>query len=656
MKSSFDIIFLLFALVVPLVTGLFFLIITLQKSRSLTLLRAIGAPASVLVRALLIQVLIILGGGILIGTLLYAPLSQTKIGSLSLRFDPTAVLDVGRPAAGARRGQRVRRDRPRLADRSRRGDHRGGRAMKLALRELWRRPGRFVVATVILTLIALLLMFLGGLLDGLVAGSTGALRAQRGQLIVYSTDVPELARAQPDHARRPARRSSASRDPANVGGLGSVQLGSRVPGHGPRDLVPVVLMGYELAPRGLPGTPPPDGEAYADRSLESQGVRSRHGRSRSDRHARPSRSSDSSTTRAISGRRRSGDRWPPGARRSRANRPGERVGPGRGAGPGRADRPGPRRDARAIDAATSGATTTLTIGQAIDALPGVSQQQTVFDQIIGVTVVIAIVVVALFFALITIERTALYGVLKALGASSATLFWGVLLQALDRHADRIGDRRDRVPRRGGGHPPGTIPFVATPAAADLEHRIPGDRRRDRLCLLAASRPPRRSGRSHRRRPVSAPITDTRHPHPGDPHARNRHRCRPASWRASARHSPCGDDVVVALDGVDLTVGHDEILALVGPSGSGKTTLCSIAGGLLTPTEGSVVVGGQDISRYCATGVDPISTFGGRLRLSDRQPGAVPDRTREPAGRATKSARAPARGPATVPTSCSRSLG
>lgn len=59
----------------------------------------------------------------------------------------------------------------------------------------------------------------------------------------------------------------------------------------------------------------------------------------------------------------------------------------------------------------------------------------------------------------------------------------------------------------------------------------------------------------------------------------------------------GDDVVVALDGVELTVRADEILALVGPSGSGKTTLCSIAGGLLTPTAGSVIVGGQDISDY-----------------------------------------------------------
>ena len=36
---------------------------------------------------------------------------------------------------------------------------------------------------------------------------------------------------------------------------------------------------------------------------------------------------------------------------------------------------------------------------------------------------------------------------------------------------------------------------------------------------------------------------------------------------------------------------------MGPSGSGKTTLCSIAGGLLTPTAGTVVMGGEDISRY-----------------------------------------------------------
>jgi putative ABC transport system ATP-binding protein len=58
-----------------------------------------------------------------------------------------------------------------------------------------------------------------------------------------------------------------------------------------------------------------------------------------------------------------------------------------------------------------------------------------------------------------------------------------------------------------------------------------------------------------------------------------------------------DSEVVALDHATLTVAPDEIVALVGPSGSGKTTLCTIAGGILSPTEGRVVVGGQDISHY-----------------------------------------------------------
>ncbi len=61
----------------------------------------------------------------------------------------------------------------------------------------------------------------------------------------------------------------------------------------------------------------------------------------------------------------------------------------------------------------------------------------------------------------------------------------------------------------------------------------------------------------------------------------------------------GDSEVVALDRANLVVGSDEIVALVGPSGSGKTTLCSIAGGILTATSGTIVVGGRDISGYSA---------------------------------------------------------
>ena len=61
----------------------------------------------------------------------------------------------------------------------------------------------------------------------------------------------------------------------------------------------------------------------------------------------------------------------------------------------------------------------------------------------------------------------------------------------------------------------------------------------------------------------------------------------------------GDADIVALDHATVTVDHGEIVALLGPSGSGKTTLLSIAGGLLTPTSGTVTVGGADISEYSA---------------------------------------------------------
>ena len=59
----------------------------------------------------------------------------------------------------------------------------------------------------------------------------------------------------------------------------------------------------------------------------------------------------------------------------------------------------------------------------------------------------------------------------------------------------------------------------------------------------------------------------------------------------------GPDEIIAVDRASLLVGDNEILALVGPSGSGKTTLLSIAGGLLSPSEGRVVVAGDDISGY-----------------------------------------------------------
>ncbi len=91
-QQSFNIIFLLYGLVVPCVTGLFFLIVTFQKANSLTLLRAIGAPAGRLVSSLLIQVVAIIGVGLLIGTVLYYPVSQQVLGGIALQFETGAVI------------------------------------------------------------------------------------------------------------------------------------------------------------------------------------------------------------------------------------------------------------------------------------------------------------------------------------------------------------------------------------------------------------------------------------------------------------------------------------------------------------------------------------------------------------------------------------
>jgi ABC-type lipoprotein export system ATPase subunit len=62
-----------------------------------------------------------------------------------------------------------------------------------------------------------------------------------------------------------------------------------------------------------------------------------------------------------------------------------------------------------------------------------------------------------------------------------------------------------------------------------------------------------------------------------------------------KHYRRGAEGVVALDGVDLTVGEGEAVALVGRSGSGKSTLLHLAGGLDVPDAGTVHVAGRDVA-------------------------------------------------------------
>lgn len=61
-----------------------------------------------------------------------------------------------------------------------------------------------------------------------------------------------------------------------------------------------------------------------------------------------------------------------------------------------------------------------------------------------------------------------------------------------------------------------------------------------------------------------------------------------------------DNLVTALDGIDLSVDKGEFVAIVGASGSGKSTLLHILGSVDKPTEGKVLVDGEDISKLKAT--------------------------------------------------------
>ena len=58
-----------------------------------------------------------------------------------------------------------------------------------------------------------------------------------------------------------------------------------------------------------------------------------------------------------------------------------------------------------------------------------------------------------------------------------------------------------------------------------------------------------------------------------------------SLKSIKRHYQVGDEKVKALDGVDLTINHNEYISIMGPSGSGKSTLMNMIGCLDTPTEG-----------------------------------------------------------------------
>lgn len=57
----------------------------------------------------------------------------------------------------------------------------------------------------------------------------------------------------------------------------------------------------------------------------------------------------------------------------------------------------------------------------------------------------------------------------------------------------------------------------------------------------------------------------------------------------------GNEIVYVLKGIDLKINKGEYVALMGPSGSGKSTLMNLLGCLDTPTSGTYILNGKDVS-------------------------------------------------------------
>jgi putative spermidine/putrescine transport system ATP-binding protein len=66
--------------------------------------------------------------------------------------------------------------------------------------------------------------------------------------------------------------------------------------------------------------------------------------------------------------------------------------------------------------------------------------------------------------------------------------------------------------------------------------------------------------------------------------------------------------VVAVDGVDLEVREGEFFSMLGPSGSGKTTCLRMIAGFEAPSEGRVLLGGQDVTRLAPYQRDVNTVF------------------------------------------------
>ncbi|TEX50427.1 MAG: hypothetical protein B7C55_10550 [Actinomycetales bacterium mxb001] len=302
-----------------------------------------------------------------------------------------------------------------------------GPARLLSRGELARSKGRFGAVVAALSLIVFLVLVLGALADGLFYGATGAVRSTNATAYAFSDDAEgSLIRSRLDEADVAPLRSAPGVTAASP--VGVLLTG----GKGPEGDIDLAVFGLDVGGPGSPttlveGRLPEAGEqgvAAVDTRLQQDGVVLGSQVAVGDvgvevvgfvsdasYQLQPTVWTSVADWRAMRDAVRPELRGQPTAINAVAliTEPGA--------------------DLSAI-AATLPGTTVLTSDAVGLAIPGVAQQRSTLNSIIYTTLAVAALVVALFFALVVLEKRELFAALKALGTPTGALGRAVLVQAV----------------------------------------------------------------------------------------------------------------------------------------------------------------------------------------------------------------------------------
>lgn len=302
--------------------------------------------------------------------------------------------------------------------------------MLLALKELRRGKAQFAAIMSALTLLVFLVLVLGALADGLFFGATGALRQSEATHYVFAEEAKgSFVRSQMDQSVVDEVASVPGVDAA--GPVGVLLAG----GEGPNGGLDVAVFGIDTSSVGIAdslvdGRLPRAGEtgvAAADVRFTEKGVSIGSTITVGGVPAEVVGFVEGASFQLQPTLWTSVDTWR--AMRDAARPELQAQSTAINAVAVRARDAADPEVIAGIAEAIPGALA-LTSADAGLAIPGVKQQNQTLSAIINITYAVAALVVALFFALLVLDKRALFAVLKAIGTPNRSLALGVVLQAV----------------------------------------------------------------------------------------------------------------------------------------------------------------------------------------------------------------------------------